>query len=127
SSTSSPRKLPKFEASKPQHKLESSSGGWGLSVRRVAVMLVLVLELHQLKLQTVLSLGELVLKVDQLAVVSLGLDLLGEFLDGGLLVLDHGNLMGALGSFELLDLLIGTLHQGLGLGEKVRLEVSLDK
>ncbi len=76
-----------------------SSGGHG-GVRGVRVVTG-VLNLEQLSLQTVLSGGQLVLEVGQLGSVSLSLDFGDQFLNGGLLVLHNGHLVGAVGSLQL--------------------------
>ncbi len=76
-----------------------SSGGNG-GVRGVRVVAG-VLNLEQLSLQAVLGGGQLVLEVGQLGSVSLGLNFSDQLLDGGLLVLHHGHLVGAVGSLQL--------------------------
>ncbi len=64
-------------------------------------MMASMLNLKKLSLQTVLGGGQLVLQMSQLGGVSLGLDFGDQLLNGGLLVLHNGDLMGAVGGFEL--------------------------
>ena len=100
--------------------LHRGGGGGARGVRVVSG----VLNLLQLKGESVLGLGELVLQVRQLGGVSLGGNRGDQLLDGSLLVLHHSGLVSVVLRLQLLHRLIGLLQQVVAAGDQGRLQVA---